>query len=198
MAFIGQETIRKQHRHYSLYFCSGLKHFNSLIDLTIIISIPIQILIFWLPVGCCDRGLIVPTGIRKLGLFLPSLIPRQMQAKPSGVERLETIQVQKRAVNNHFVVACLRPLQSRAKTAEKCTKKCDARAKFLFLRAKPIVCLLFCFVLIVCSFFLLTFWLPSRRPILKFSIVFQRHQFGLITENGKVNNRKSELGIPAR
>ena len=31
---------------------------------------------------------------------------------------------------------------------------------------------------------------------LKVSIIFQRHQFRLITENGKVNNRKSEVGIP--
>ena len=55
------------------------------------------------------------------------------------------------------------------------------------------------FVLFVCLFvFSFDVLVAVASSDLKVSIIFQRHQFRLITDNGKVNNRKSEVGIPVR
>ena len=64
MAFIEEETVRKQHKLNSLRGMYTLiavyVHFDRFIDLT---KIPTQIII-WLLVGCCESG--IPVHTREL------------------------------------------------------------------------------------------------------------------------------------
>ena len=64
MAFIEEETVRKQYKLNSLRGMYTLiavyVHFDRFIDLT---KIPTQIII-WLPVGCCESG--IPVYTREL------------------------------------------------------------------------------------------------------------------------------------
>ena len=64
MAFIEEETVRKQHKLNSLWGMYTLiavyVHFDRFVDLT---KIPTQIII-WLPVGFCESG--IPVHTREL------------------------------------------------------------------------------------------------------------------------------------
>ena len=73
-------------------------------------------------------------------VIIPTRLLCQMQANSSGAEFLSTISKFMKRMN--FVIACLRPSQNMTDSAfsrvvvlftvKKCTKKCDARAKFFF------------------------------------------------------------------